>query len=53
MLLFSESKPLSIPKSAMWEKMLVLSLKIRTLFKLNLAKIGISNYKHKHEKMLK
>jgi hypothetical protein len=33
--------------------MLALSLKIRTLFKLNLAKIGISNYKQKHEKLFK
>lgn len=33
--------------------MLAPSLKIRTFLKLNLAKIGISNYKQKHEKLLK
>lgn len=32
----------------MWAKMSALSLKIRTLFKLNLAKIGLNNYKQRH-----
>ncbi len=53
MLLFFAFKLLNIHKLAMLEKMLAQSSKISISFKLNLAKVGMSNYKIKYDNFMK